>query len=187
MNKKFLRKKYLDIRLNSDVSLLNDKTNFISQNLLDLLLEEFPFVKNIASYFPTNNEVNLLNLYTILLKNHYNIALPKIFPNTKLLRFYKFQNIKNMFIGQYNIFEPTSNEEIFPEIVIVPSIACDINGIRLGYGGGYYDYTLNQIKKTNGITVIAPCFDFQIVQSLPYLAHDQKVDIIVTEKNIIYV
>lgn len=79
---------------------------------------------------------------------------------------------------------PSKNPELKPEnfeIIFVPGVAFDLRKGRIGYGGGFYDKIL---RKTNAFK-IGVAFSFQIFKKLPLEIHDQKVDIIITEKGII--
>jgi 5-formyltetrahydrofolate cyclo-ligase len=70
------------------------------------------------------------------------------------------------------------------EAVMVPALAYDLNGFRLGYGGGYYDRLLSGISPE--CTKIGAAFEQQIVSEVPREKHDIKVDLIITEDRVIY-
>jgi 5-formyltetrahydrofolate cyclo-ligase len=69
------------------------------------------------------------------------------------------------------------------DLLIVPGIAFDRMGHRLGYGRGYFDRYLSQAKPHFSIGL---AYNFQMVESLPHYSHDQKLDAIATESEIIY-
>jgi len=71
------------------------------------------------------------------------------------------------------------------DLIILPGLAFDASGARLGQGGGWYDRALQDVTK--GVLCIGVCFDFQVVEFVPREAHDQSVSIIVTDKRILYV
>ena len=88
-------------------------------------------------------------------------------------------------LSNYGIREPLG--EIFegdPDFVITPLLAVDKRGNRLGYGGGYYDKYLSAHKKSKRVGY---CFDFQILESVPYGAKDERLEIVVTDKRILRV
>jgi len=107
--------------------------------------EKFLLSKNILFYFPINNEVNTLNLIKkyIGIKNIY---LPKT--NKDQLSFHKINNIEELKKGNYSIYEPPEINDTADlkciDLIIVPLLAVDKNGNRLGYGKGYYDKFLNE-------------------------------------------
>lgn len=69
-----------------------------------------------------------------------------------------------------------------PDVIVLPLLAVDEKGGRLGYGGGYYDKYLKRHPKAKRV---AYCYDFQIVNSVPTEAGDERVDVIVTDKRIV--
>jgi len=87
------------------------------------------------------------------------------------------------------VFEPESGSEIdFAEaslLVVVPGLAFDERGHRLGRGGGHYDRFLAEARAANDVEAIAVAFELQIVPEVPAEAHDQRVDRVVTEKRTI--
>ncbi len=88
--------------------------------------------------------------------------------------------------GLYGILEPSSDaEEVEPDIVLVPLAAFDRRGHRLGYGGGYYDRTLQGLRKTRRITAAGLAFSVQEIGELPADAHDEPLDLVLTERDVI--
>ncbi len=85
--------------------------------------------------------------------------------------------------GAYGIPEPT---EIIPvsieetEIILVPGLAFDKTGARMGFGKGYYDKLLQTAKATK----IGLCYDFQLLEKIPSEPHDVPMDVIITEKRV---
>ena len=75
--------------------------------------------------------------------------------------------------------EPIDLGEV--DVMLVPALAFDRSGIRLGYGAGYYDRALAELRRHGRATVIGLAYDEQVVDELPREAHDQPVDLIVTE------
>lgn len=97
-----------------------------------------------------------------------------------------------MHLGQHleknchDVMQPMeSAAECQPDIIIVPLVAFDRKGFRIGYGGGYYDTTLAVLHKQRKITTIGAAFSFQETSAVPVEPFDAKLDIIVTEKEII--
>jgi len=88
-------------------------------------------------------------------------------------------------INQYGIPEPSSGAVVNPDILLVPLVAFDKNLNRLGYGAGYYDRLIEFLKKKKKIITIGLAFDFQESNSIPTSKYDQKLDYIVTNKNIL--
>ena len=74
---------------------------------------------------------------------------------------------------------------VHPDILLVPLVAFDKNLNRMGYGGGYYDRLIESLKKKKKIITIGLAFDFQELDTIPISKYDQKLNYIVTNKNIL--
>jgi 5-formyltetrahydrofolate cyclo-ligase len=87
----------------------------------------------------------------------------------------------------YGIDVPQDNQpQCMPDIVIVPLLAFDKKGYRLGYGAGYYDQTLSVLRESRkNIQIIGAAYSMQQVDAIPFEDHDQKLDAVVTEKEVI--
>ena len=95
-------------------------------------------------------------------------------------------NTKDPLISnKYGIPEPIRSKIVYPDILIVPIIGFDKHKFRLGYGGGFYDRYLNKLNKKKKFLSIGIAFSFQKIKNIPIDKHDQKLDIIITERSII--
>ena len=85
--------------------------------------------------------------------------------------------------NKYGILEPDDSKEEFCknnlDLIILPGVAFDLVGKRIGYGGGYYDRYLENIDKK--IIKVALIYDFQLLENVPAEEHDIKADYIITE------
>ena len=68
-------------------------------------------------------------------------------------------------------------------LILVPALACDRQGYRLGYGGGYYDRYF--AREGRGAFKIGICYDVQLIKTIPAEAHDARLDVIVTDKRVL--
>ena len=141
-------------------------------------------ISSVGIYYPIKSEISPLKLIEILKKTTVKICLPVICKNTNELIFSKFENKKSLTKNKYGIFEPTKLIKINPDIIFVPMAGFDKNLNRLGYGKGYYDRTISKLRKLKNIFVIGLAYDNQMMINIPIENHDEKMDIIVTEKNI---
>ena len=80
---------------------------------------------------------------------------------------------------------PVNSYYFVPEVLIIPMVGFDRNGGRLGYGGGFYDRTLEHLRSRHATLAIGFAYSQQEFEKLPLEATDQKLDIIITEKEII--
>ncbi len=88
--------------------------------------------------------------------------------------------------GVLKILVPlASAPEVEPDVLLVPLLAFDKAGYRLGYGGGFYDATLAMLRAKKTITAIGVAYSGQEVADVPHEAHDMKLDYVMTEKGIV--
>ena len=135
----------------------------------------------VGSYVDYNFELSTNSLNKYLIEKKINICLPKINSQSKEINFFKFSTGTKLIKNKYNILEPeVTNEIIFPKLVLVPLLAFNESGFRLGYGGGFYDkYFSSQEEKD--IIKVGLGFSFQKANQIPIESHDQKLDWILTE------
>jgi len=163
--------------LSSDVS---KKSERIIKNLLsntDILNYD-----KICTYVSSFSEPDTLFLIKYLLELGKKVYVPITDKNTVTISICQIYNT-DFKKGAYSIFEPkTTNFVSFdtPEFIIVPGIAFDKNGNRIGFGMGYYDKFLS----ASSAKKVALCYDFQIKDKIPSQNHDIKMDLIITDKNI---
>ena len=160
------------------------KTSRLNRKLINFLQSKITN-ESISSYLPVRNEIDLSATSDFLIKNKYSVCLPEIVGENKRLVF-KFWN-KNVTLipGKYNIPIPDTTEIIEPNILLIPLLAFDLNKIRLGYGGGYYDRTLESLRMRKNILSIGVGFDEQRTNNMAYEEHDQKLDFILTPTKVI--
>ena len=180
MLKSKLRKKALKIRKVANKN--NLKIDF--NKVFSLIKKNYLIKKSIGGYFPVNYEVDDLEILKEFAKKNYQISLPVIKKNFNM-DFYKWSFDDPLKINQYGIPEPNSKKLIYPDIILVPSVAFDNNLNRLGYGGGYYDRVIKKLSKKKKILKIGLAFSIQKINSVPVTKYDKKLDYIVTDKYIL--
>lgn len=112
------------------------------------------------------------------------VVLPRVDAPARMLALHRIDDLaRDVAPGRHGIPEPRPEcEPIAPDAidwVLVPGVAFDTLGHRLGYGGGYYDRLLPLLAP--GAARVAGAFELQIVDAVPHAAHDLPVDAIVTE------
>jgi 5-formyltetrahydrofolate cyclo-ligase len=174
-----------------DVVKRRDNLNFERWKNLSLVicskikqLEEYKKAKKIAFYFAKGKEVNINPLIGEAILEGKEVFLPRTIVSENKLVFHQVFTFGELIPGPFGLLEPPSKNPVIDieefEIILVPGIAFDWNKGRIGYGGGYYDRIL-------GITSgkkIGIAFSFQVFKELPLEPHDQRVDLVVTEKEI---
>ena len=180
-NKKSLREYFLKKRnLIGDLEIQNRKIN---KNLIDYF-SNFKG-KNIAGYLPIRNEVDILISLTYLSKNNL-VCVPVIIKKNESLKFGVWEEKMKLVEGIYKILIPSRLSFITPEILLIPLVAFDRKKNRLGYGGGFYDKTIESLKKKQSqILLIGIGFDEQECKQLPIESYDQPLDLVITQSRII--
>ena len=180
MNKSQIRKKILKIRKKNFDK--NFKIN--SDKLITFLKTNISNLKNIGGYYPSNYEIDDLEILDLLEKKDFNTSLPRITKNNQM-NFYKWSNNDLLKINKFGIPEPLSSRVFYPDVLLIPLVAYDSNLNRLGYGGGFYDRYIQKIEKIKKIIKIGLAFSFQKASSIPINQYDQRLDLIITEKEIL--
>jgi 5-formyltetrahydrofolate cyclo-ligase len=175
-----LRKKILKIR-----QIINKKNIQIDFNQITKILKKEKITKKVVGgYYPVNFEVDDLELLKKFKKKGFSIALPVIKENFQM-NFYKWSFSDPLKINKYGIPEPKNKNIVWPDILLVPLVAFDKNLNRLGYGGGYYDRLIEKLLKKKNITTIGLALSVQEIDKVPINRYDQKLNYIITNKNII--
>ncbi len=145
-------------------------------------LDYFQHAENIAAYASFGSEVDTWELLKTQLHNKH-IALPKV--QGRSMEFYQINNLENMLQSSYGIWEPdiSMNPLRKFDIVLLPGLAFDVYGHRMGYGGGYYDKYFSD----KDCLLIGLCFEEQIQEQIPHEPHDIKMNMIITDKRIIHI
>ncbi|MDC0093225.1 5-formyltetrahydrofolate cyclo-ligase [Alphaproteobacteria bacterium] len=148
-------------------------------------------IKEVGLYYPIHNEVSPLGFIKYLKANKITTALPVVDMNAKSMVFKKWYEKEKLQKGHFGNYEPSlTNKTIFPQIIIVPMLMFDRKLNRLGYGSGYYDKSIFSLKhyfhsKDKTFFTIGLAYSSQEAKNIPYESHDQKLDFIVTEKEIL--
>jgi 5-formyltetrahydrofolate cyclo-ligase len=144
----------------------------------------------ILLYFNGNCEVQTLKILKRCFDYNKVVVLPAHDIRTYEMKLMKIDNLKkDLKMGLRGIFEPDPNRcKVVPieyiDIALIPSIALDEKGGRIGSGEGYYDRLIPKLAAT--CRKVALAYECQIVSQIPMEAHDKHVDIIITEERIIY-
>lgn len=139
----------------------------------------------VAGYVPTNSEVDVRPLMQALGERGHPLALPAVTSEGAPLTFRAWQPDDPLVPGFKQIPEPSPDAALVtPDVVLVPLLAYDSAGHRLGYGGGYYDRTLARLRADGDVFAIGIAFSAQAVDSLPGSPHDQKLNAVLTEQGL---
>lgn len=136
--------------------------------------------KIVSGFWPIRTEIDPRPVLHALAETH-TICLPVVAGNGLPLVFRRWYPGAAMERGVYGALIPADPVEIVPSILIVPLASFDAKGYRLGYGGGFYDRTLERLRRMGPVTAIGFAFSAQKVDAVPRDATDQRLDLIVTE------
>ena len=179
LRKKCLEKREIFFKIKG-----NDCLKKIDFNSIILEIKSKLIISSIAIYHPIKSEISPLKIIEICQNFSIEICLPIINKNTNELIFSKFDYKKCLTKNKYGIIEPTKINHITPDVIFAPMVGFDKNLNRLGYGKGYYDKVISKLRKIKKIFVIGLAYDNQMVRSIPIDNHDEKMDIILTDKKI---
>lgn len=178
--KKRLRQEILLQRLSLTEEEIKEKSDLISEKFI----ARFKHRKDlkVMAFMPFRNEVDTKGIITEIMEQNGSIILPRVVKESHTIRAYHVENLATeVETGTWGISEPLLSLPEVPaseiDIVLVPGIAFDRQGNRLGYGGGFYDRFLPMTKALK----LGICFDFQVCQHIPAQAWDEKLDDILTE------
>ncbi len=136
----------------------------------------------VSAYYPFETEIDCLPLLSALQERGWRIGLPVVRGKGKPLEFRLWAPGEALVTGSLGIpAPPDSAETVMPDVFLVPMLAFDRYGYRLGYGGGFYDRTLALARTERTVTAVGLAFDAQRVDRCPIDDYDQPLDAIVTE------
>ncbi len=177
---------------------LNDRNHFIvSKKIKAAIFQKFIEYSStilnsssiIAGYYPVGSELDILPILKQFSQQSLQVALPIIKPFDLSLKFHPWTPLTKMITSKYasNILEPLDQEmELIPSIVIAPLIACDVFGNRIGSGKAMYDKTITRLRFLNPeLIYIGICYNSQLLEHIQTEEHDQKLDVIITETQIL--
>ncbi|HHW71482.1 MAG TPA: 5-formyltetrahydrofolate cyclo-ligase [Clostridiales bacterium] len=141
----------------------------------------------IFTYVSFKGEVNTHNIINYALKEGKTICVPKIIDKSKGMALFKIEDLSSLSPGYCGILEPQVNLGTLSidcvDLIIVPGLAFDMRGGRIGYGGGFYDRLL--ASSSADVSKVALAYEFQVFDKIPTDKWDKGVDMIMTEERII--
>ena len=135
----------------------------------------------VSGFAPLVDEFRLWPLLRRLAADGVALALPVMQGKGKPLLFRAWQPGDQTAPGVWGIAEPTPEKaQVEPEILLVPLLAFDLAGWRLGYGGGFYDRTLRRLRAMQPVLAVGIAFNEQRVDAVPHLDYDERLDWVLT-------
>lgn len=142
----------------------------------------------VSGYHPVRGEIDPLPLMARLAADGIATALPVVVARGRPLIFRQWRSGDPLVAGEYGIpIPPPTAREIVPDLMLVPLLAFDARGYRLGHGAGYYDRTIAALRRTGGgVRTLGLAFEGQRVDDVPHDGHDERVDWVITERAVLH-
>jgi len=179
-----LRKRMRAVRATFPPRARSERSTQIVARLIDI--EPLSRARNIALFFPiaTHGEVELSPLESVLRARGARIAYPRLIPSEPSAMEFRFvTDVERMVDHRLGMREPSADEPLAApgelDAIVVPALAADCRGHRIGYGAGFYDRALPRYAPP--ALTIAVIFDFQLLVEVPCGDHDVAVDWVVTD------
>jgi len=179
--KRTLRREFIARRTALDDGVRRDAGKRALLNLIRALPLEPSSV--VAAFWPMRGELDTRPLFEALATLRIVTALPRVVAKGEALVFHRFRPGDALVEGGMRVFEPAPAAPlVLPTVVVVPMVAFDAAGYRLGYGGGFYDRTLAGLAPDH--VAIGLALEVQRATALPYVATDVRLSTIVTETGV---
>ena len=137
----------------------------------------------VAGFWPMAEELDIRPLMIELINQGCQLALPVVVAKKQPLVFRAWRPGDPLEAGAFGTLQPTARRAVVePEVLIVPLLAVDEEGWRLGYGGGFYDRTLEALRARKRVIAVGVAFNEQIVPEVPHDPNDQRLDWLLTDK-----
>ena len=135
---------------------------------------------------PMKSEINPLPLLRKLAEAGAALALPVVAGKGKPLAMRAWAFGAPLASGVWGIREPNPEApEVFPDILLVPLLAFDRSGHRIGYGAGYYDMTITALRARKSVAAVGIAFAAQEIAEVPTTPRDARLDLVLTERDVI--
>jgi 5-formyltetrahydrofolate cyclo-ligase len=140
----------------------------------------------VSAFMPMRSEINPLPLMQKLAGAGARLALPRIVGRGHPLSMRAWEFAAPLERGQWGIREPRADApEVDPDILLVPLLAFDRAGYRLGFGAGYYDMTITALRARKAVVAAGIAFAAQEVPAVPRTERDARLDLVLTERDAI--
>ena len=147
-------------------------------------LDEMKNAESVCVFLSAFNEPDTMRIIKQLWKDGKKVSAPVSDTETKTLSLFRIESIEDLHKGAYGILEPEKTKSVSEEdidVILVPGLAFDKKGGRMGFGEGYYDRLLAKSRATR----IGLCYDFQLMDSIPTEEHDVSMNYIITAEKVI--
>jgi 5-formyltetrahydrofolate cyclo-ligase len=185
MPKRSLRSEMLARRSNLSVKQWQTASLMAQERLLRL--ESFQLARRLALYAPLQNEIDTAVLFAAACRAGKQVLYPQVCGEQ--LVFHEVTAAEQLRPGSFGILEPcqlnTADEPVALDLMVVPGVAFDLRGHRVGFGKGYYDRYLAGLQQLPFL--VGLCHDFQLCAEVPAEGHDVRMHCLVSESRTVQV
>jgi 5-formyltetrahydrofolate cyclo-ligase len=137
----------------------------------------------ISGYWPLADEIDPRPILRRLAAAGHVIGLPVVTARATPLTFRRWHPDADLVVGSFKVMTPGPDAaEVVPDVVLAPLLAFDRAGYRLGYGGGFYDRTLEKLRRGRPVLAVGLAYASQELPAVPREPTDQRLDWLVTER-----
>ena len=142
---------------------------------------DIPRLAKVSAFSAVGDEISAFPLMSVVARQNHSLCLPVMQGKGRPLLFRAWSPGDRMKTAVWGIQEPLpSAPAVDPDVLLVPLLAFDGRGYRLGYGGGFYDRTLAELRARKEIVAIGLAFDEQRIDAVPHSDDDQRLDWVLT-------
>jgi 5-formyltetrahydrofolate cyclo-ligase len=185
VGKSEIRKKILEHRESIDSDIRSKWDDSIFKRLISS--EPYKRSNTIFAFVSFKSEVDTHRIINHAISNHKTICVPKINSKQEGIKIYKIDSFNQLKKGYFGILEPIEGcmpvDKNSLDLILMPGVAFDRYGGRVGYGAAFYDRFLSNMNKQ--VDKIALAYHFQVLDSVPMSEHDIRIDGIITEQETI--
>jgi 5-formyltetrahydrofolate cyclo-ligase len=139
-----------------------------------------------AAYMPIQTEVSPLETMNWLFEQGKTVCVPVIISKDQALEFHEWTPTCKMISGAFGAAIPKDGRRVIPDVIITPLVAFDVSGYRLGYGGGFYDRSFEQISAKKTVAAVGFAYQAQELPNVPTEPTDHRLDVMVTETGAVW-
>ena len=173
------------LRGNIPQNLRLDKSRIIVSKLKDS--EAYKACTSVFCFVTMGSEPETAEIINTALADGKNVACPYTLPKSRLMYFIQIDSLRGLIKSRFGVSEPffDADRVLTPDnnsLIIVPALAFDKDGYRIGYGGGYYDTYFESNPRGYRLGI---AFDEMLVDNVPQEAHDRPIDMLITDKGVL--
>jgi len=184
-NKVYIRKSIIEKRDSIITDIKNEWDQSILEELIDSKFYKYSLVLFIFVSF--GSEVDTHKIISCALNDGKIVYVPKIKSKDKGIEIFRINTLSDLKLGYFNILEPLENCPVGNikdiDLILIPGIAFDRNGGRIGYGAGFYDRFLTNIN--SAVPKLALAYQFKVLDEVPITEFDVRIDGIISNKELI--